>query len=240
MRILAIIPARGGSKRLPDKNHRDFCGLPLVAWSIRFARQYPGFARVFLSTDSEAIAQVGRDEGLEIPHLRPAELSGDHASSASVALHVVDHLAQAGEQFDALALLQPTSPVRLAKRWDAGVDLLQNGLAEAAVGVAPAQSHPLHTFSLGTDGQQLSPYAPSQADWRTIRTQDLPPAYAISGNLYLISVASFRSTGTFFPPRTSGVVCDEPCEGMDIDTEADWVVAEALARFYKQEPCPRS
>jgi N-acylneuraminate cytidylyltransferase len=239
MRTLAIIPARGGSKRLPDKNLRPFLGLPLVAWSIRFARQYQGFDRVFLSTDSEANAQVGLDEGLQVEELRPPELSGDNISSARVASHVLQRLAAQGEHFDLVALLQPTSPVRLAKRWDAAFEILATQGVGAIVGVAPTQSHPLHVFSLG-DKAELEPYVKIKTDWWTLRTQDFPPAYVLAGNLYLLPVKTFSEGGTFYPPHTAAIICDEPCEYMDIDTEADWVVAEALARFHKEEPWPRS
>ena len=239
MRTLAIIPARAGSKRLPGKNVRDFAGLPLVAWSIRFARALDRFDVVALSTDGEEIAAIGRAEGLDVPELRPAALSGDAASSAAVALHELDRLAARGERFYAIALLQPTSPVRYAERWTEAFAHLELGNVDAVVGVAPVRNHPFHTFARDVDGQ-LTPFVTSRDDLRSLRSQDLPPAYAIAGNLYLVRVPVLYATGTFFPPSTVGVVCDHACESMDIDTQADWDMAEALTRHYGQQSCPRS
>lgn len=229
MRTLAIIPARGQSKRVPRKNLRDFLGVPLVSWTIRFAVKYPRFDRVIVSTDSEEIAAVSRLEGGEVPYLRPAELATDVAGSAETAINVLDQEAEMGRVYDAVALLQPTSPVRLAKRWDEAYDLLGRAAHDAIVGVGPVKDHPFHSFSRGEDGS-LTRFV-SAADLM-LRGQDLPVVHAVIGNLYLIRTAALRRDGTFFPPKTAGVVCDAPMEAVDIDTEDDWNLAEALAKHY--------
>ena len=233
MRTLAIIPARGQSKRIPRKNVRDFLGLPLIVWSIRFARAYPRFDTVLVSTDSPEIAEVSRAAGLDVPHLRPAALATDTAGSADVALHILQEEELAGRQYDAVALLQPTSPIRKAQHWDAAYRLLESPDHHAVIGMAPVRDHPFHGFALGADGQ-LTRFVPD-ADL-TLRSQDLPPAHAVAGNLYLIRTTALRQFRTFFPPRTTGVICAGPCEALDIDTEEDWVVAEALAKYYGLNP----
>lgn len=238
MRTLAIIAARGGSKRLPGKNIRPFCGTPLIAWSIRFARSLPAFDAVEVSTDSEEIAAVATDEGLPVAELRPSELASDTASSAEVALHVLGRHEQNGARYDTVALLQPTSPIRLSQRWATAFELLEDRDCDAAVGIAPAPRHPFHAFALGERGT-LAPFVAGEA-LRVARTQDLPPVYIIAGNLYLIRTAALIEQRTFFPPRTAGVICDEPYEAIDIDTEPDWIAAEAVAKHYGQEPWPRS
>lgn len=231
MRTLAIIPARGGSKRIPGKNLRPFLGRPLLQWSIEFARRVPDFARVVVSTDDAQIAAHCQREAAEV-QLRPAELASDTAASVDVALHVLATLEASGQSFDAVALLQPTSPVRDIARWRAAFDLIARG-ADAVIGVSPAQTHPLHVFRTGPGGQ-LAPW--SDASGLQLRSQDLPPAVSVNGSLYLIRSAQLREHCTFFPGDTRGVMCDGPCEDLDLDTEADWIAAEALAAHYGARP----
>lgn len=193
MKTLAIIPARGGSKRLPGKNVRSFLGMPLIEWSIRFALKMDRFDRIIVSTDSESIAEVARKSGAEV-HMRPKELATDEASSVDVALDVL------GPEYDLVALLQPTSPVRDPKRWVEAFELIKE--CDAVIGVTTVK----HSFN--------------------------GPASSIAGNLYLIRSEALKREKTFRPERTVTVVCDEPCEAFDIDTEADWIAAEALTRHY--------
>jgi CMP-N-acetylneuraminic acid synthetase len=236
METLAVIPARGGSKRIAGKNVRPFLGVPLVAWTMRFARTCSTFSRVAVSTDSEEIADIARSEGVEVHELRPAALATDTATSVDVALHAlaaesIDHA------YEALALLQPTSPARLLERWDTARELISRG-HDAAVGVAPAHDHPLLTYTM-TPEATMEWFVPRSSE-QSLRSQDLPPAYAIAGCLYLIRSDVLREQRTFFPAGTAGVLCDAPYESLDIDTEADWVAAEAIANYYGQKPCQRS
>lgn len=239
MRTLAIIPARGGSKRVPGKNRRDFAGTPLVAWSIRFAKSVPWFSRVIVSTDDDAVADIAASENLPVPFTRPADLSGDTATSVAVACHALDFEAAAGREYDLVALLQPTSPVRLMERWEAAYALIADPGVDSVVGLAPARSHPYHTYSLAPGGG-LAPFVAGGDELRKQRSQDLPPAHCLAGNLYLTRSSVLREKYTFFPPRTAGVGCDKPFEAMDIDTEEDWVVAETLTRYFRQQPWPLS
>ncbi|QQR35346.1 acylneuraminate cytidylyltransferase family protein [Devosia oryziradicis] len=233
MRTLAVIPARGGSKRLPGKNIRPFLGVPLIAWSIRFALGYAGFDRVVVSTDAPDIAAVAAAEGIEVPRLRPPHLASDTAATIDAVLDVIDHEAAQGRQFDTVALLQPTSPIRLASRWDAARDLLGDSEIDAVVGVAPARTHPFHTFSLGDRGQLTSMHS---ADLLKLRGQDLPAAVSVAGNLYLARTAALHEQRTFFPSRIAGVLCDQPFEAADIDDELDWLIAETIATKYGITP----
>jgi N-acylneuraminate cytidylyltransferase len=233
LKTLAIIPARGGSKRLPGKNLRPFLGQPLLQWSIAFARRLPQFDRVIVSTDSPEIADCARAAGAEVPFLRAAELASDTAGSAEVALDALDREAAAGRDYDLVALLQPTSPMRGPERWDEAYRLIGRPGTDAVVGVSPARDHPMHTFTVDADGR-LDPWGGVQD--LALRTQELPPAVSVNGSLYLIRTKALREERTFFPKRTVGVPCTEPWEPVDIDTEADWVVAEALATHYGRRP----
>jgi CMP-N-acetylneuraminic acid synthetase len=229
LKTLAIIPARGGSKRLPGKNTKPFLGVPLIAWSIRFALKMDRFDKVVVSTDSDEIADASRSEGIEIPYLRPTALASDTASSAAVVQDILARERSSQRSYELVALLQPTSPVREASRWHDAFAHIDRGDCDAVIGVAPAHDHPFHVFQLG-EGGALRPFVEPRGT--RLRSQDLPPAVCVAGNMYLIRSAVLEAQGSFFPPRTVGVLCDQPCEAFDIDTEADWVAAEALARHY--------
>src|SRR5580704_16478977 len=117
LKTLAIIPARGGSKRLPGKNTKPFLGVPLIGWSIRFALRMDRFNKVVVSTDSDEIAAISQSEGIEIPYLRPTALASDTASSAAVVQDILVRERSSQRSYDLVALLQPTSPVRDPSRW---------------------------------------------------------------------------------------------------------------------------
>lgn len=232
MKTLALIPARGGSKRLPGKNVRPFLGRPLIQWSVGFARDLGLFDRVMVSTDAQDIAQCARDIGLDVPSLRPAELATDTASSADVVADVLRKEQAAGRAYDWVALLQPTSPMRDAARWHEAFAAARSGHCDAVIGVSPVRDHPAHVLRVGSGGE-LAPWG--DAAGLRQRTQDLPPAVRVNGSLYLVRTRVLLEQNTFFPPATRGIVCDQPWEDVDIDTEADWVVAEALGRHYGKQ-----
>lgn len=233
MKTLAIIPARGGSKRLPGKNVRPFAGVPLIGWSIRFARRFARFDHVLVSTDDAAIAEACRLEGLPVDWLRPAHLAEDTSPTLDVVLDALAREAKAGRSYDTVALLQPTSPMRLIERWQAAFELLDTGACEAVVGVGAAKTHPFHTFRFHPDGR-LDPFLGRGG--LQLRGQDLPHAVAVAGNLYLIREAALRRERSFFPQNVRAVLCDLPFETIDIDTPLDWLVAETLAVEYGVKP----
>jgi CMP-N-acetylneuraminic acid synthetase len=230
---LAIIPARGGSKRLPGKNVRSFLGVPLIGWSIRFAQKMGRFDTVVVSTDSDEISQASRLEGIDVPYLRPAALASDTASSAALVLDILARERESGRSYDLVALLQPTSPVREPSRWVEAFAHIDRGDCDAVIGVAPAHPHPFHAFHW-EEGGNLRPFYNPQG--LRLRSQELPPAVYVAGNMYLIRSAVLEAEASFFPARTVGVLCDQPCEAFDIDTEADWVAAETQARHYGKSP----
>jgi N-acylneuraminate cytidylyltransferase len=233
VKTLAVIPARGGSKRLPGKNVKPFLGVPLIVWSIRFARSMDRIDAIVVSTDSEEIAAVSRAEGVDVPYLRPAALATDTASSADVVLDVLARERQQQRSYDLVALLQPTSPMRKPSRWDEAFAHLGRADCDAVIGVAPAHPHPFHVFHWEAGGK-LKPFTDPRGT--ELRSQDQPPAVYVTGNMYLIRSSVLEAERTFFPARTAGVLCDQPFEAIDIDTEADWIAAEALARHHGKSP----
>lgn len=225
MNILALIPARGGSKRLPGKNIRPLAGKPLLLWTLDAARGLPGLADLLLSTDDEAIAAVGRSGGALVPWLRPASLSSDTASSLDVALHALDWYEQEKGKVDGLLLLQPTSPFRERETLARGIALFQEQGGRAVLGVSPAQPHPYWCFRLDDTGLQ----AFHGTDNMELRSQDLPPAYAVNGAFYLLAPHTLRQERSFTPAGALPLVMTSARECLDIDDAEDWALAELHA-----------
>ncbi len=232
MRTLAIIPARGGSKRLPGKNVKLLVDKPLIAWTIEFARTVTFFNEIQVSTDSEEIADVCRDNGIEVPRLRPASLATDEASSVDVVLDELAWKRSNGVEFDAIALLQPTTPVRFLQRWLDAQELLSRGDCDGVIGVAPAVNHPYLTYRVSENGL-LESWVSNPSG--ITRSQDYPPAYTVNGALYLIKVGALEEQRTFVPNKCSYVDCAENIENIDIDTPRDWQIAEYLIRDWMKK-----
>ncbi len=224
MRILALIPARGGSKRLPRKNVRPLGGKPLIEWSIAAAKGMPDIVAVLVSTDDPEIASLARAAGALVPWLRPAELSTDTARSVDVALHALEYYEQKHGRVDGLLLLQPTSPFRSPASMRAGLALFSRNPGCSVVGVSPAATHPLWCFRL--DGQKLKPFVESGG--LHLRSQDLPPAYAVNGAFYLVPADVLRKSHSLYAQDMLPLIMESPVELVDIDTEQDWKLAEQL------------
>jgi CMP-N-acetylneuraminic acid synthetase len=229
-RTLGLIPARGGSKGLPRKNVLPLAGKPLISWTIVGALSGTLLDRVIVSTDDEEIVAVARDAGADVPFLRPFELATDTSTSAEVALHALDWLKAAGEQdFDYLALLQPTSPLRNPATIDRAISLLASNHenADAVVTVVEAgHGHPLLAKRID-EGGYLRPY--DSGSYSTARRQDLPAAYLPCGVVFLCQVPVLCEHRTFYPERILPLVI-ERWEGWEIDDEMDLVCAEAIVQ----------
>ncbi len=225
MKILAIITARGGSKRVPGKNLRPLGGTPLLVWSVDIVKGVSEVCDTLVTTDDDAIAEAGRAAGALVPWLRPVELATDTATSLDVCLHALDWYEQERGEVDGLLLLQPTSPFRSRAAVFRGIDLFRVNGHRPVVGVSPAGSHPMWCFKL--DGDRIQPYIDGAC--LQLRSQDLPPAYAVNGAFYLISPKQLRETRTFYPSDMLPLVMDKPEEAIDIDTEWDWKIAESVA-----------
>ncbi len=222
MRILALIPARGGSKRLPGKNVRLLGGLPLLVWSIEASRGIPEIVDTLVSTDDEAIADVGRRAGALVPWLRPPELATDTASSLDACLHALDWFEDQRGPVDGLLVLQPTSPFRSRASVLRGIELFRANELKPVIGVSAAQSHPFWCFKI--EANKMSPFV--EAGGLNVRSQDLPPAYVINGAFYLIRPVSLRAARSFFSDDMVPLIMLGPGEDIDIDTEQDWNIAQ--------------
>lgn len=218
--VLAIIPARGGSKGLPRKNVLPLGGRPLISWTVRAALGAPCVARTVVSTDDDEIADAARQAGAEVPFRRPAELASDTATSADVVAHVLESLGWQGPA----VLLQPTSPFRTA--WDivAAHTLWRQTGAPGCVSVCAVAESPWLMFCMDGGGalQRLLPEPPGG-----LRRQDLPRAFTLNGALYFLDGDRFLQDRHFLHPETVGY--DMPVgRSVDIDTAADMAEAERL------------
>jgi N-acylneuraminate cytidylyltransferase len=225
MRILALIPARGGSKRLPGKNIRILGDKPLIVWSIDAAKGIPEICDILVSTDSSEIAEISKESGVLVPWLRPADLATDTASSVDVALHALDWYEAEKGAVDGLLLLQPTSPFRTKETICTGIALFAKHGHSSVVGVSPTHAHPMWTLKM--EGNYLVPYMKEHA--LETRSQDLPPAYVVNGSFYLISPTELKTFKSFFGSKTVPLLIESPQKELDIDTERDLKIAAGIA-----------
>jgi CMP-N-acetylneuraminic acid synthetase len=225
MRILALIPARGGSKRLPRKNIRFLGGKPLINWSIESILEVSGICEILVSTDDSEIAEIAKQAGASVPWLRPTNLSTDIATSVDVALHALDWYETHYEKVDGLLLLQPTSPFRSRKLIELGIDLFSAPNFLPVVGVTPAKNQ--NTWVLRNEEKYISPF-PYEDRLNTVKP-NIVPTYLINGSFYLISPTDLRKNLSFVPSKTLPLIINSPIESLDIDTELDFKIAESLA-----------
>lgn len=223
MKILGLVPARKGSKRIPGKNAKLLGGKPLVAWTFEPAMACRAIDKVCLSTDDEALMECAHDHGVEVPFLRPAELCTDTATTIEVVLHALDHYRKGGESFDAVMLLQPTSPFRSAEILSRAAEAFHrhNGRRDF-VSVSPVESPPQWMFYI-RDGE-LSPVTA----WSDLqgRSQELEPSFRLNGSIYLTSTHTLQTAKRFVHPRCLPIQMSAGMESIDIDTMEDWRMAE--------------
>lgn len=223
MRVLGLIPARGGSKGIPRKNIRHLCGKPLLQYTAEAALGARGLARVVLSTEDPEIAAVGRSCGIEVPFLRSPELALDATPTLPVVQHAVRMLESEGDHFDAICLLQPTHPLRRPDDIDTCIALLEESGADAVATVLPVPPHynPHWVYFRGKDGQL---HLSTGEEHPISRRQDLPPAYHREGSVYVTRRDVVMEGNSLYGRRLVGFEID-PERSVNIDTEWDWTRA---------------
>ena len=220
MSAIAIITARGGSKRIPRKNIKDFCGKPIIAYSIAAAIESGCFDEVMVSTDTEEIAGIARSFGAKVPFLRSGETSGDHATTADVLLEVLRRYAQEGRTFDLTCCLYPTAPFVTADTLREAYMKLSSSSADALVPVVRFSFPPQRCFVV-RDGA-LSYRWP---EYRNARSQDLEPFYHDAGQFYLVRTKAFLAEKTVVPASCIPLVLPET-KVQDIDNPEDFELAQ--------------
>lgn len=224
MRILGLIPAREGSKGIPGKNIRILGQQPLIAYSIKDGLAANYLTKVVVSTDGEKIAEIAKSYNCEVPFIRPKELAKDNTPSIDVVLHTLDFFEQKGEIFDAVCLLQPTSPFRPVGFVDECIQKFLNTKADCLISMqeVPHEYNPHWTFKMDEEGS-LSIYT---GDTILIpRRQELPPAYHRDGSVYISKVSIIREKRLLVGGKTVGILSNKSFYA-NLDTEKDWEKAE--------------
>lgn len=220
-KVLAIVPARGGSKRLPRKNLLDFCGKPLIAWSIEAAKGSKFVDKCVVTTDDLEISKIAEQFGAEF-HIRPDELASDTASSVDVVLDVIE---QQSEIYDYLLLLQPTSPLRQSEHVDQALTSMINKSADAMVSVSECLHSPLLANTLPESGS-MDDFISEV--FKNKRSQDLPKYYSLNGAIYIIDTSKFINQKTFLLRENTFSYIMKPEVSVDIDTSLDFKIASFL------------
>lgn len=226
MKRIAIIPARGGSKRIPRKNVRPFMGRPIIAYSIEAAMESGVFDEVMVSTDDAEIAEVAAGYGASVPFMRSADTANDYATTADVIREVLKCYAEIGREFDAFACIYATAPFVTPGRLREAFARIGDGGIDSAFAVVPF-SYPVWRGLVDSPGGRVVMQWP---EYRDSRSQDLPAVYHDAGQFYVSTVGGFERNGSLWGDNTAPIVLSE-LEVQDLDTDTDWALAEMKYRM---------
>ena len=232
--VIAIIPARGGSKGVPRKNLRALGGKPLIAWTIACAKAAPSIGRVIVSTDDPEIAEAATEAGAEVPFLRPADLAQDTTPDLPVCRHVLEQLAAAGNLPDVVVWLRPTSPLRRVEDIEGAIAALATTRADSVRSVSLSKAHP-YWMKTVADGL-LESFVPGKDDRTHPNRQSLPPVYMLNGAVDVMRTPVVLARQSLWGDSVGAFVM--PAErSIDIDTFTDFAMAEILlARAHPAPP----
>lgn len=219
MKKIAIIPARGGSKRIPRKNIKSFMGKPILAYSIEAALQSGLFDEVMVSTDDAEIAEIAKQYGAKVPFMRSAATSNDYAGTDDVLLEVLDRYKAEGEEFDVLCCIYSTAPFVTPQRLTEAYEKL--GPDADYVFTCVAYSYPTQRSLHIVDGKICMVHP----EYASARSQDLETTYHDAGQFYFAKVSSYIQEKTLWGKNTVGLILPE-LEVQDLDTPTDWSLAE--------------
>jgi CMP-N-acetylneuraminic acid synthetase len=223
--ILGIIPARGGSKRLPNKNLRILGEKPLIAHTISAANGSAYLDEVLVSTDDPEIAKISTSEGAHVPFMRPSQLAQDDSATIDVIFHALSFYGKRGQSFEYVALLQPTSPLRGTREIDEAIEFMISKKADAVVSVTEAEHSPLWSNILPPT---LSMTGFLREDIINKRSQDLPKYYRLNGAIYICSSTILLKYKTFFAPKNIFAYIMPQEKSVDVDTDLDMKLCEVL------------
>lgn len=228
-KCIAIIPARGGSKRIPQKNIRVFLGKPIIAYAIETSIQSSLFDRVVVSTDSAEIAEVARKFGAEVPFIRPVEISNDYASTADVLVHALETLSTKEEYYRFACCIYPTAVLMSPKDLHTGYELISSGKADTVFSIARYTSPIFRALKVNHVGK-IEMFWPEN---ELVRSNDLPESYHDAGQFYWLRVERFLKKKKLYSGNAMPVIL--PAHRVqDIDTEDDWQMAEHKYRTMMQ------
>lgn len=220
-RSLCVITARGGSKRIPRKNIKDFLGKPIIAYSIDAALRSGLFDEVMVSTDDEEIAEVARAYGASVPFMRSSATSGDYATTSDVLIEVLNEYRRRGETFETICCVYPTAPFVTPKELKDAYTLLEDSKAPSVIPVTGFDFPPQRAFSIDDEGR----IAYANPEYARIRSQDLPLLVHDCGRFSFVRTSIFEATASLVMEDTRGLYIPENLV-QDIDTVEDWELAE--------------
>jgi CMP-N-acetylneuraminic acid synthetase len=224
IKFLAIIPARGGSKRLPKKNIKHFCGKPLIQWTIECAKSCSDIEEVIVSTDCPDIAAISRAAGAKVPFMRPSDLAADQSSSFELVKHAINFYAQKDVKIKNIILLQPTSPLRTTKNLQEAINRYNEEGANAVVSVTKLEHNPLSIGELESNGSLSNIIKKINSSNHTSNQLN----YRINGAIYILNCAKIiQHSNLFFDDQSFAYIMPNH-ESVDIDTIEDFITAEAL------------
>lgn len=231
MKNIVIIPARGGSKRIPSKNIKNFLGKPIIAYSIEAALESGVFDEVMVSTDSEEIAEIARECGASVPFMRSAETAGDFATTADVMIEVLDRYKEEGKEFDNLSCVYSTAPFVTAEKLKNAYKTFVDADADTLLSVTGFSFPPQRGLVFDDDGVYVG-FA--QPEFANARSQDLTPMYHDCGQFYFAKVGSFYVNRSFVKGKTVPYILPGT-QVQDIDNEEDWAMAEIKYRVMTEK-----
>lgn len=229
---VAIIPARGGSKRIPRKNIKEFCGKPMIAWSIEAALQSGCCKQVIVSTDDAEIAAIARQYGAEVPFVRPVELSDDHTGTIPVIAHAIRWLSSQGVAVEQVCCLYATAPFVTPQDIRRGLDALSAGNSDYAFSVT-SYPFPIQRAIRITATGRVEMFQP---EYFNTRSQDLEEAYHDAGQFYWGRATAWLAGRPIFSSDAVPVILPRH-QVQDIDTQEDWLRAELMFNAWRAEQC---
>jgi CMP-N,N'-diacetyllegionaminic acid synthase len=231
MRILGLIPARAGSKGIPNKNRKELAGKPLLLYTVEAALNSKLLDRIIFSSEDETLRNMAENAGVEVPFVRPAYLAQDNSGSLEVVQHALKELSEQGDTYEAVCLLQVTTPFRTASDIDAAITAFKEAQTDSLISVqkVPHQYNPHWVFEREEDSRLRL----ATGEKNIIkRRQDLPPAYIRDGAIYITKTTVLMEQHSFFGNSIASVELD-PETHVNIDTASDWLRAEQIAGSLK-------
>lgn len=228
-KAIAIITARGGSKRIPKKNIRNFCGKPIISYSIKAALQSGVFSEVMVSTDSEEIAEIARAYGASVPFMRSEKTSDDYATTADVILEVLEKYKELGREFEYTCCIYPTAPFVTTKKLIDAMDILKQKNPVEVMPIVAFSYPPQRCYEIAEDGLIQYKYP----EYMNTRSQDLQKQYHDAGQFYMYNTQKYIACSGRVKKGVFPIIVSD-LEVQDIDNEDDWKLAELKYQMMKE------
>ncbi len=225
-KFIAVIPARSGSKGIPEKNIKPLAGKPLIAYTIEEAKKSKIFDKIIVSTDSEKIAKIAKDYGAEVPFLRPVELATDSSDSMDVVIHAIEFLEKNNKFFNYVMKLQPTSPLRKDFDIIEAAKLAIEKNANSVISVSECKNHPLWAGILEKD-RRMDNFLKDEI--KNKNRQELPKYYELNGMIFLAKIEKLLETRDWYMKNSYALIVDKN-RSVDIDDIIDFKLAEIIIK----------